>query len=113
MLALLTAQRISNIEKKGDFICGVKTQSIRKAFLLSLLQKDNIPTFHEVRSLSARSYEDEKGANFSQKILGHKSMQMTDWYFLQVYFRYLSFIGDNTLKASIKRLKIFQMRQSS
>ncbi|HCR3771654.1 TPA: tyrosine-type recombinase/integrase, partial [Proteus mirabilis] len=71
---------LGNIEKKGDFICGVKAQSIRKAFLQSLPQKDNMPTFHEIRSLSARLYEDEKGAEFAKKILGHKSMQMTDRY---------------------------------
>ncbi|MFB0770326.1 tyrosine-type recombinase/integrase [Proteus cibi] len=71
---------LKNIEKKGDFICGVKAQAIRKAFLLSLPKKDNMPTFHEIRSLSARLYEDEKGAEFAKKILGHKSMQMTDRY---------------------------------
>lgn len=32
---------------------------------------------------------------------------------LQLYFHYLFFIGDNTLKASIKRLNTFQMRKSS
>lgn len=38
------------------------------------------PSFHEIRSLSARLYEKEKGKDFAQKILGHKNTQMTDKY---------------------------------
>lgn len=38
------------------------------------------PTFHEIRSLSARLYGDEFGAEFAQALLGHKNAQMTALY---------------------------------
>lgn len=38
------------------------------------------PTFHEIRSLAGRLYEKEKGKEFAQKLLGHKSMKMTNVY---------------------------------
>ncbi|QIX97660.1 tyrosine-type recombinase/integrase [Cedecea sp. FDAARGOS_727] len=36
--------------------------------------------FHEIRSLSARLYKDEKGEEFSQRLLDHKSAAMTAKY---------------------------------
>ncbi|ATW33106.1 site-specific integrase [Candidatus Williamhamiltonella defendens] len=38
------------------------------------------PSFHEIRSLSARLYSEAKGKEFAQKLLGHKSANMTDKY---------------------------------
>ena len=38
------------------------------------------PTFHEIRSLAARLYGDEFGAEFAQALLGHKTAQMTALY---------------------------------
>lgn len=38
------------------------------------------PTFHEIRSLSARLYADQYGAEFAQALLGHKSADMTAIY---------------------------------
>ncbi|HDJ1439749.1 tyrosine-type recombinase/integrase [Serratia rubidaea] len=38
------------------------------------------PPFHEIRSLSGRLYEKEKGKDFAQKLLGHKSGVMTEKY---------------------------------
>ncbi|XUK74074.1 Integrase [Erwinia rhapontici] len=38
------------------------------------------PTFHEIRSLSGRLYEKEKGKHFAQQLMGHKSEKMTDKY---------------------------------
>lgn len=38
------------------------------------------PTFHEIRSLSARLYAEERGPEFAQAILGHKSANMTALY---------------------------------
>ncbi len=38
------------------------------------------PSFHEIRSLSARLYATEKGNNYAQKLLGHKSAQMSERY---------------------------------
>lgn len=40
----------------------------------------NPPSFHELRSLSARLHTAEHGPEFAQKLLGHKSAQMTDRY---------------------------------
>ncbi|WP_440867394.1 tyrosine-type recombinase/integrase [Symbiopectobacterium purcellii] len=40
----------------------------------------NAPSFHEIRSLAARLYTDEKGKDYAQKLLGHKSSEMTDKY---------------------------------
>lgn len=37
-------------------------------------------TFHEIRSLAARLYGDELGAEFAQALLGHKTAQMTALY---------------------------------
>ncbi|SUB63201.1 site-specific tyrosine recombinase XerC [Plesiomonas shigelloides] len=46
------------------------------------LQWDNgtPPSFHEIRSLSARLYTEQRDAVFAQKLLGHKSSAMTDRY---------------------------------
>lgn len=38
------------------------------------------PTFHELRSLSARLYTDQYSEDFAQAILGHKSAKMTAMY---------------------------------
>ncbi|VXC90622.1 tyrosine-type recombinase/integrase [Serratia oryzae] len=42
--------------------------------------EDSPPTFHEIRSLAGRLYEREKGKEFAMKLLGHKSVKMTDKY---------------------------------
>lgn len=38
------------------------------------------PSFHEIRSLSARLYAEDKGNEFAQHLLGHKSAEMTAMY---------------------------------
>lgn len=38
------------------------------------------PSFHELRSLSARLYADNKGNKYAQQLLGHKSSQMSERY---------------------------------
>jgi len=38
------------------------------------------PSFHEIRSLSARLYADDNGPEFAQTLLGHKSAKMTALY---------------------------------
>ncbi|WP_339058324.1 tyrosine-type recombinase/integrase [Candidatus Regiella endosymbiont of Tuberolachnus salignus] len=38
------------------------------------------PSFHEIRSLSARLHSEARGKDFAQKLLGHKSSAMTDKY---------------------------------
>ncbi|MFS1539278.1 MAG: tyrosine-type recombinase/integrase [Candidatus Phlomobacter fragariae] len=38
------------------------------------------PSFHEIRSLSARLYTEKMGSEFTRKLLGHKSAKMTAKY---------------------------------
>lgn len=40
----------------------------------------NPPTFHELRSLSSRLYTEERGKDFSQALLGHKSEKTASLY---------------------------------
>ncbi|WP_193014478.1 MULTISPECIES: tyrosine-type recombinase/integrase [Gammaproteobacteria] len=68
------------IDKTKETICDVSKATLRNRFSGALPDSENKTTFHEIRSLSARLYEEEKSAEFAQKILGHKSMQMTDKY---------------------------------
>jgi len=57
------------------------TANFARAVLKSGIAKgDNPPSFHEIRSLASRMYEREYGAEFAQKLLGHKSMKMTNVY---------------------------------
>ncbi|MFT4465915.1 MAG: tyrosine-type recombinase/integrase [Sodalis sp. (in: enterobacteria)] len=41
---------------------------------------DTAPSFHEIISLAARLYTEEKGKDYAQKLLGHKSATMTNKY---------------------------------
>lgn len=57
------------------------SKAFRKARRLSgLTWQDKAPSFHEIRSLAARLYTDEKGRDYAQKLLGHKSSEITDKY---------------------------------
>ncbi|WP_440029882.1 tyrosine-type recombinase/integrase [Chromobacterium amazonense] len=38
------------------------------------------PTFHEIRSLAGRLYEEKYGERFAQRLLGHKNAQTTALY---------------------------------
>ncbi|ADC57657.1 lambda integrase [Klebsiella variicola At-22] len=40
----------------------------------------NPPSFHEIRSLASRLYENERGEEFAQRLLGHKNLTMTKKY---------------------------------
>jgi len=58
---------------------------LSRAFLKSrsaskLKWEGTAPSFHEIRSLSARLYKEENDAEFSQRLLGHKNSAMTDRY---------------------------------
>lgn len=52
----------------------------RKASEITWEEGRTAPTFHELRSLAARLYTDQYGAEFAQAILGHKSASMTAMY---------------------------------
>lgn len=71
---------LDNLKNNSELVCNTSISALRKSFDRSLPDIDNKPTYHEIRSLSARLYEIEKGAEFAQKLLGHKSMNMTDKY---------------------------------
>lgn len=75
----------SDSRKAGRTPGALHPDTLTKAFVTarksSALQfTDTPPTFHEIRSLSGRLYEKEYGKEFAQKLLGHKSMKMTDKY---------------------------------
>ena len=58
---------------------------LSRAFLKSraaskLKWEGTAPSFHEIRSLSARLYKEENDSEFSQRLLGHKNAAMTDKY---------------------------------
>ncbi|MEM8324864.1 tyrosine-type recombinase/integrase [Morganella morganii] len=60
-------------------------QVVRKHFQSSRnsigIQWDGTPpSFHEIRSLSARLYAEERGLDFAKQLLGHKSVAMTETY---------------------------------
>ncbi|CAI0713650.1 Uncharacterised protein [Serratia proteamaculans] len=55
-----------------------KFVATRKASQLEF--EENLPTFHEIRSLAGRLYEKEKGKEFAQKLLGYKSEKMMGKY---------------------------------
>lgn len=71
---------LQQLKNDSETICNTSVQSLRKHFAEAMPKLDKPPTFHEIRSLSARLYEEEKSAEFAKKILGHKSMVMTDKY---------------------------------
>ena len=79
-------ENISKISGTSDFILGGKGQPdfaryFRQARDISGIKWSNSPPpFHELRSLSGRLYAEEKGREFAQKILGHKSSAMTEKY---------------------------------
>lgn len=63
---------------------GLRPELLTKAFADARKSVDvgggNPPTFHEIRSLSGRLYEEQHGERFAQRLLGHKSAQTTAVY---------------------------------
>lgn len=55
-------------------------QRAREAAGIDAAQGRTPPSFHEIRSLSERLYKAERGAEFAQAILGHKTARMTAVY---------------------------------
>ncbi|WP_440863004.1 tyrosine-type recombinase/integrase [Symbiopectobacterium purcellii] len=67
--------------KHKQFAAKTISAAFLKARRISgLIWERKPPSFHEIRSLSARLYTDEKGKEYAQKLLGHKSSAMTDRY---------------------------------
>lgn len=71
---------LMQLKNKKETVCGVSIGAIRDNFNKQLPNLEHKPTFHEIRSLSARLWEEEKSAEFASKLLGHKSMKMTSKY---------------------------------
>jgi integrase len=55
-------------------------QKAREAAEITWEKGRTAPSFHEIRSLSARLYTEQYGKDFAQAILGHKSASMTAMY---------------------------------
>jgi len=75
------------LKDKSDHVIPVSggRDKISRAFLKSrsttkLKWEGTPPSFHEIRSLSARLYKEENDSEFSQRLLGHKNSAMTDRY---------------------------------
>lgn len=75
------ASHIVADEKHSMFAKRTISEAFMKARRASgLTWEDTAPSFHEIRSLAARLYTEEKGKDYAQKLLGHKSSEMTDKY---------------------------------
>jgi len=72
------------VSRKGEKIAPrTMTDYFTKSRRLTSLSWDTDkepPSFHEIRSLSARLYTDARGGEFAQHLLGHKSAEMTARY---------------------------------
>jgi enterobacteria phage integrase len=82
--SILHYDRTSGASRPGS---AVRPNSLTRAFMRARdaaaieWEKDRTPaTFHEIRSLAARLYTEQYGAEFSQALLGHASATMTDLY---------------------------------
>ncbi|CNI49899.1 phage integrase Arm DNA-binding domain-containing protein [Yersinia mollaretii] len=72
---------VLSTNRGGSVAERTMTEGFMNARLLTGIQWDGTPpSFHEIRSLSARLYTDAKGSEFAQHLLGHKSAQMTAKY---------------------------------
>lgn len=80
VIGLSIEQVICRLKNNSDRICNVSSNTLRRKFKEALPELKDSPTFHEIRSLSARMFDEEKKSDFSQKLLGHKSRAMTEKY---------------------------------
>ncbi|RIG34802.1 integrase [Shigella boydii] len=88
-LNLTLADVLDNLKKingKNEKLLGGKTaRTIAAQFRIArdtsgLKWEGDPPPFHEIRSLSGRLHSAEKGSDFTQALLGHRSSSMTDKY---------------------------------
>jgi integrase len=81
-----TLEKLKCITGKHEFVLGGKSaKTIAAQFRIArdasgLTWEGDPPPFHEIRSLSGRLHSEEKGSDFTQAILGHRSSSMTDKY---------------------------------
>lgn len=72
--------------RHGRRPCPVRPENLTQAFMrirarCGLDALPYPPTFHAIRSLSARLYEAHYGQEFTQRLLGHKNLTMIHNYF--------------------------------
>jgi integrase len=79
---LLHHTRRHTMSKPGDqvFIDTVSKGFARARDLTDLTWAGTPPTYHEIRSLAARLYTEERGAEFAQGLLGHSDPRTTATY---------------------------------
>ncbi|HIG9583139.1 TPA: phage integrase Arm DNA-binding domain-containing protein [Escherichia coli] len=79
-------EALKKINGKSEMILGGKAaRTIAAQFRIArettgLKWEGDPPPFHEIRSLSGRLHSEEKGSDFTQTLLGHRSSSMTDKY---------------------------------
>ncbi|WP_440863624.1 tyrosine-type recombinase/integrase [Symbiopectobacterium purcellii] len=74
------AHIVANAKYKQFAAKTISAAFLKARRISGLIWERKPPSFHEIRSLSARLYTDEKGKEYAQKLLGHKSSAMTDRY---------------------------------
>nr|WP_249190008.1 tyrosine-type recombinase/integrase [Burkholderia cenocepacia] len=76
--------RKTSISKPGDqpsiSYISMRFAALRDAAKVEVSEGKTPATFHEIRSLAARLYTEQHGAEFAQALLGHKSAEMTALY---------------------------------
>ncbi|HGJ5863862.1 MAG TPA: tyrosine-type recombinase/integrase, partial [Arsenophonus nasoniae] len=83
-------ETLEKINHEADFVITKNKKQITVARISAeftkfrdktkLVWKGSPPSFHEIRSLSARLYTEKMGSEFTRKLLGHKSTEMTAKY---------------------------------
>ncbi|WP_162505440.1 tyrosine-type recombinase/integrase [Candidatus Arsenophonus triatominarum] len=81
---------LKNINHEADFVITKNKRQITAVKIspeftkfrdkTKLVWNGSPPSFHEIRSLSARLYTEKNGSEFTRKLLGHKSEEMTAKY---------------------------------
>ncbi|HGJ5898975.1 tyrosine-type recombinase/integrase, partial [Arsenophonus apicola] len=81
---------LTNINQVADFVITknkkqitavrISTEFTKFRDKTKLAWEGSPPSFHEIRSLSARLYTEKNGSEFTRKLLGHKSAEMTAKY---------------------------------
>ncbi|MDN8081221.1 tyrosine-type recombinase/integrase [Burkholderia multivorans] len=76
--------RKTSISQPGDqpsiSYISMRFAALRDAAKVEVSEGKTPATFHEIRSLAARLYAEQYGAEFAQALLGHKSAEMTALY---------------------------------
>jgi integrase len=86
---VVSAYMVHHYKSRGGGVAGSQVtenglsttfSDVRDAVGIKAAEGRTPPTFHEIRSLSERLYRVERGAEFTQKLLGHANADMTSEY---------------------------------